>query len=209
MKALLGKKLGMTQVFDEKTGTVTPVTVLQMGPCPVVQVKTRDTHGYDAVQIGFGETRTTLVNLPTRGHYAKAGITPRRHLREFRVDDASGYEVGSELTVEVFADATRVDVVGTSKGRGFTGTVKRHKFGTGSKTHGSRNYRAPGSIGSNSTPNRVFKGQRMAGRMGNARVTVRNLAVAQVDVKNNLLLVGGAVPGAVNGLVFVRTPKKS
>ena len=183
MKALLGKKLGMTQLFDEKTGEVTPVTVLQLGPCPVVQVKTRDTDGYDAVQIGFGDIRSTLVNLPQRGHFAKAGVMPRRLLREFRVEDASQYEIGTDLTVELFQGAERVDVIGTSKGRGFAGTVKRHKFHTGPKSHGSRNYRAPGSIGSNSTPNRVFKGQRMPGQHGNDRVTVRNVAVAQVDVR--------------------------
>jgi large subunit ribosomal protein L3 len=208
MKALLGKKLGMTQVFDDKTGEVTPVTVLQLGPCPVVQVKTRDKHGYEAVQIGFGDVRSTLVTLPRRGHFAKAGVAPRRVLREFRVEDASQYEVGKDLTVEIFAGLERVDIIGTSKGRGFAGTVKRHKFHTGPKSHGSRNYRAPGSIGSNSTPNRVFKGQRMPGQHGNVRVTVRNVAVAQVDTKNNLMLVGGAVPGAVNGFVLVRSPKK-
>lgn len=208
MKALLGKKLGMTQVFDEKTGEVTPVTVLQMGPCPVVQVKTRDSHGYAAVQIGFGDIRPTTVTLPMRGHFAKNGIAPRRMLREVRVDDPSGYQVGQEITVEVFQDVPKVDIIGTSKGRGFAGTVKRHKFHTGSRTHGSRNYRAPGSIGSNSTPNRVFKGQRMPGHMGAARVTVRNVAVAQVDAANNLLLVGGAVPGARNGFVLVRAAKK-
>jgi large subunit ribosomal protein L3 len=208
MLALLGKKLGMTQVFDDKTGEVTPVTVLQVGPCPVVQVKTRASDGYDAVQIGFGDRRTTTVNLPTRGHFAKAGVVPRRVLREFRVEDPSGYTVGQELTVELFKDAVRVDVIGTSKGRGFAGTVKRHKFHTGSKTHGSRNYRAPGSIGSNSTPNRVFKGQRMPGHHGNVRVTARNVAVAQVDVGNHLMMVGGAVPGARNGFVVIRTAKK-
>lgn len=208
MKALLGKKLGMTQIFDQKTGEVTPVTVLQVGPCPIVQVKTRDNDGYEAVQIGFGDVRTSVVNLPKRGHFAKAGVTPRRFLREFRVEDASGYEVGKEITVEIFQDEKLVDVIGTSKGRGFAGTVKRHKFHTGPKTHGSRNYRAPGSIGSNSTPNRVFKGQRMPGHHGDARVTVRNLTVAHVDVENNLLLVGGPVPGAANGFVYVRKAKK-
>ncbi len=208
MNALLGKKLGLTQIFDDKTGTLTPVTVLQLGPCPVVQVKTTATHGYEAVQIGFGDIRTSTMTLPERGHFARAGVQPKRMLREFRVEDASQYQVGQDLTVEMFQDLARVDVIGTSKGRGFTGTVKRHKFHTGSKTHGSRNYRAPGSIGSNSTPNRVFKGQRMAGHMGNARVTVRNVPVAQVDAANHLLLVGGAVPGARNGFVLVRTPKK-
>jgi large subunit ribosomal protein L3 len=208
MKALLGKKLGMTQIFDDKTGEVTPVTVLQVGPCPVVQVKTRAKDGYEAVQIGFGDIRTTTMTLPARGHFARAGVTPRRMLREFRVDDASQYQVGQDLTVELFQDLARVDVIGTSKGKGFAGTVKRHHFTTGPRTHGSRNYRAPGSIGSNSTPNRVFKGQRMPGHLGNVRVTVRNVPVAQIDAANHLLLVGGAVPGATNGFVLVRTPKK-
>jgi large subunit ribosomal protein L3 len=208
MKAILGKKLGMTQIFDEKTGAVTPVTVLQVGPCPIVQVKTKKSDGYEAVQIGFGDVRTSVVNLPKRGHFAKAGVTPRRFLREFRVEDASGYEVGKDITVEIFQDEKFVDVIGTSKGRGFAGTVKRHKFHTGPKSHGSRNYRAPGSIGSNSTPNRVFKGQRMPGHHGDVRVTVRNLTVAHVDVENNLLLVGGPVPGATNGFVYVRKAKK-
>ena len=208
MKALLGKKIGMTQVFDQTTGEVTPVTVLQMGPCPVVQVKTKDRHGYDAVQIGFGAVRTTVVDLPTRGHYAKAGITPRRVLREVRVDDPDSYRVGQELTVGMFEGVKLVDVVGTSKGRGFACTVKRHKFRTGPASHGHRNYRQPGSIGSNSTPNRVFKGQRMAGHMGDVRVTVRNVGVTQVDPENHLLLVNGAVPGARNAVVLVRTAKK-
>jgi len=208
MKALLGKKLGMTQIFDEKTGAVTPVTVLQLGPCPVVQVKTRDHDGYDAVQLGFGDIRPSTMTLPKRGHFARAGVAPRRWLREFRVEDASPYQLGQEITVEIFQDIKKVDVIGTSKGKGFAGTVKRHKFNTGPKTHGSRNYRAPGSIGSNSTPNRVFKGQRMPGHMGDVRVTVRNLSVAGVDASNNLLLVEGAVPGAKNGFVYVRTAKK-
>jgi len=208
MKALLGKKLGMTQLFDEKTGEVTPVTVLQVGPCPVVQVKTKAAHGYEAVQICYGDVRATTVNLPRRGHFLQAGVAPRRLLREVRVEDASAYQVGQELKVDLFEGEKRVDVVGVSKGRGFAGTVKRHKFHTGSRTHGSRNYRAPGSIGSNSTPNRVFKGQRMPGHMGNVRVTVRNLTVTQVDAANNLLMVHGAVPGARNGLVLVRAANK-
>jgi large subunit ribosomal protein L3 len=208
MKALLGKKLGMTQLFDDKTGELKPVTVLQVGPCPVVQVKTKADHGYDAVQIAFGDIRTTRVTLPQRGHYAKAGVTPRRVLREFRVEDSGQYQVGQELTVEMFQELDHVDVIGRSKGRGFAGTIKRHKFNTGPKTHGSRNYRAPGSIGSNSTPNRVFKGQRMPGHHGDARVTVRNLGIVSVDAANHLLMVNGAVPGARNGFVLVRFPKK-
>jgi large subunit ribosomal protein L3 len=208
MKALLGKKLGMTQLFDDKTGELKPVTVLQVGPCPIVQVKTKADHGYDAVQIAFGDIRTTRVTLPQRGHYAKAGVTPRRVLREFRVEDAGQFQVGQELTVEMFQELDHVDVIGRSKGRGFAGTIKRHKFNTGPKTHGSRNYRAPGSIGSNSTPNRVFKGQRMPGHHGDARVTVRNLGIVGVDAANHLMMVNGAVPGARNGFVLVRFPKK-
>jgi large subunit ribosomal protein L3 len=184
------------------------VTVLQVGPCPIVQVKTKATDGYEAVQIAFGDIRTTRVTLPLRGHYSKAAVVPRRVLREFRVDDAGQYQVGQELTVDMFQELDHVDVIGRSKGRGFAGTVKRHKFHTGPKTHGSRNYRAPGSIGSNSTPNRVFKGQRMPGHHGDARVTVRNLGIVGVDTANHLMRVNGAVPGARNGFVLVRFPKK-
>jgi len=209
MKALLGKKLGMTQIFDQKTGQVTAVTVLQMGPCPVVQVKTRDTDGYEAVQIGFGDLRTSLATLPRRGHFRKAGVSPRRWLRELRVDNAAEYNVGDELTVDVFKDIVKVDVVGVSKGRGFAGTIKRHGFGTGPKTHGSRNYRQPGSIGQCATPARVFKGTRLPGRYGNKRVTARNLDVQMIDAENNLLLVSGAVPGARNGFVIVRAVENS
>ena len=209
MKALLGRKLGMTQLFDPESGAVHPVTVLQLGPCPVVQVKRQDTDGYEAVQIGFGEIRSTLVNLPSRGHFRKAAVKPRRILREIRLPDASDFQVGQELTVELFDGVEKVDVTGASKGRGFQGGPKRHGFGLGPKSHGSRNYRAPGSIGQHSNPGHVFKGQKMAGRMGNDRVTVRNLAVRGVDRENNLLLVGGAVPGARNGLVLVRATTAS
>jgi large subunit ribosomal protein L3 len=208
MTALIGKKLGMSQIFDEKTGELLPVTVVQLGPCPVTQVRTKASDGYEAVQIAFGEIRATVVPMPMRGHFAKAGVTPKRVVREFRVEDASQYQVGQSLTVEMFQDHKKVDVIGTSRGRGFAGTVKRHKFTTGAKTHGCRNYRAPGSIGSNSTPNRVFKGQRMPGHMGDVRVTVRNLRVAGVDVANHLILLNGAVPGARNAFVVVRKAKK-
>jgi len=204
MKALLGKKLGMTQIFDQATGQVTPVTVLQMGPCPVVQVKTRESDGYEAVQIGFGDLRSSLATLPRRGHFRKANVQPRRWLREVRVDSAAEYNVGDEVTVDVFKDVERVDVVGFSKGRGFTGGIKRHNFSTGPKSHGSRNYRQPGAIGQCATPARVFKGVRMPGRHGNRRITTRNLSVRMIDAENNLLLVGGAVPGARNGFVVVR-----
>ena len=208
MKALLGRKLGMTQIFDQESGEVWPVTVLQLGPCPVVQVKRQPTDGYEAVQIGYGEMRTSLVNLPTRGHFKKASVVPRRHLREFRVADASAYVVGQELTVELFKEVGLVDIIGVSKGRGFQGGTKRHGFHRGPKTHGSRSYRQPGSIGQHSNPGHVFRGLRMAGRMGNSRVTVRNVDVRAVDTENNLLLVGGSVPGARNALVYVRATAK-
>ena len=204
MKALLGKKVGMTQLFDQETGRVTPVTVLQMGPCPVVEVKKKDKHGYEAVQIGYGDIRSSQVTLPLRGHFKRANVIPRRMLKELRVDDASTYNVGEELTVELFKDVKKVDVTGISKGKGFQGGVKRHGFGTGPKTHGSRNYRRPGSIGQCATPARTLKGVRMPGRTGNAKITARNISIAQVDVENNLLVVGGAVPGANNGYVLVR-----
>jgi len=185
------------------------VTVLQMGPCPVVQVKTRDTDGYEAVQVGFGDIRPSLATLPRRGHFRKAGVSPRRWLRELRVENAADYNVGDELTVDLFKDIGKVDVVGISKGRGFSGGIKRHGFSTGPKTHGSRNYRQPGSIGQCATPARVMKGVRMPGRHGNTRVTARNLDVQMVDTENNLLLVCGAVPGARNGFVIVRAVENS
>ena len=204
MKSLLGKKLGMTQIFDQESGQLSPVTVIQVGPCPVVQVKSEDKHGYNAVQLGFGDARPSTTTLPMRGHFKKAGVMPRKLLREFRLEAKPEYEIGQELTVELLQGAAKVDVTGVSKGRGFQGGIKRHGFSTGPKTHGSRNYRAPGSIGQCATPARVFKGVKMPGQYGNVRMTTRNLKVQQVDVENNLLLVGGAVPGARNGYVIVR-----
>src|SRR5687767_4253415 len=190
---LLGRKIGMTQVFDEN-GRVVPVTVIQAGPCWVTQVKTNTSDGYDAVQIGFEESRR-LVS-PARGHRAKAGTPMLRHLREWRVADPSAFEVGQRLDVSMFAAGERVAVVGTSKGKGFQGVVKRHGFAGGPKTHGqSDRLRAPGSIGSGTTPGRVLKGLHMAGKMGNARTTVRNLMVVRADSDRNLLLLRGAVPG--------------
>lgn len=204
MKSLLGKKLGMTQIFNQETGRLSPVTVIQVGPCPVVQVKSEETDGYNAVQLGFGDARPSTTTLPMRGHFKKAGVMPRKFLREFRLDAKPEVEIGQELTVELLEGAAKVNVTGVSKGRGFQGGIKRHGFSTGPKTHGSRNYRAPGSIGQCATPARVFKGRRMPGQYGNVRMTTRNLKVQQVDVENNLLLVGGAVPGARNGYVIVR-----
>jgi large subunit ribosomal protein L3 len=198
---LLGRKVGMTSVFDE-TGRVVPVTVIQAGPCWVTQVKTADSDGYDAVQLGFEEYRR--LTSAERGHTAKAGAPLLRHLREWRVSDTSEYALGQRLDVSMFNAGERVTLVGTSKGKGFQGVVKRHGFAGGPKTHGqSDRWRAPGSIGSGTTPGRVLKGLRMAGRMGHDRVTVKNLVVVRADPERNILLVRGAVPGPREALVLV------
>lgn len=198
---LLGRKVGMTQVFDQN-GRVVPVTVIQAGPCWVTQVKTADSDGYNAIQVGFEESRR--INGPERGHLARAGSPMLRHLREWRVDDPSTFSVGQRLDVTLFEEGERVHVVGTSKGKGFQGVVKRHGFRGGPKTHGqSDRPRAPGSIGSGTTPGRVLKGLRMAGKMGNERVSVRNLLVVRADAARNLLLVRGAVPGPREALITV------
>ena len=198
---LLGRKVGMTQIFDE-AGRVVPVTVIQAGPCWVTQVKTQDSDGYNAVQLGFEESRR--LNSPERGHTSKAGTPMLRHLREWRVADPGEFQIGQRLDVSMFQPGERVAVVGTSKGKGFQGVVKRHGFAGGPKTHGqSDRLRAPGSIGSGTTPGRVLKGLRMAGRMGHERVTVKNLQVVRADAERNLLLVRGAVPGPREGLLMV------
>ncbi|MCL0041160.1 50S ribosomal protein L3 [Dehalococcoidia bacterium] len=201
---ILGKKIGMTQIFAED-GTVVPVTAIEAGPCMVTQVKSMDTDGYNAVQLGFGESRR--LNRPETGHLKKLGAF--RHLREFRLEDTAAIKPGQKVSVDIFQSGDIVDVVGTSKGRGFAGVVKRHHFGGGPKTHGqSDRHRAPGSIGGGTDPGKVFKGQRMAGHMGNARVTVRNLKVIKSDPDRNLLLVRGAVPGARNGLLIIKKSTK-
>jgi len=204
MTGLLGKKLGMTSVFDE-AGHVVPCTVIEAGPCYVAQVKTRDRDGYDAVQLGYGEKAERLVRKPLRGHYAKAGLKPIRILREFISNGGAEFQPGQEIKVDkVFVKGDVVSVIGTSKGRGFQGVVKRHHFGGGSRTHGqSDRERAPGSIGSSSYPSRVFKGMRMAGRMGGERITVKNLMVVGVIPDSNLLLLKGSVPGAINGYLEI------
>ncbi len=208
MKGLLGEKLGMTQVFDENNRMV-PVTVVQAGPCVVTQVRSADTDGYSAVQLGFGAVDPRRVNKPESGHYAKAGVTPRRTLVELRTDDASEYTLGQEITVEVFEAGQRVDVTATSKGKGTAGVMKRHGFHGVSASHGShRNHRKPGSIGGASTPGRVFRGMRMAGRMGNVRTTTQGLIVHAIDTERGLLLIKGAVPGPKGVLVLVRTAAK-
>jgi len=201
-KGIIGTKLGMTQLFDHESGVVTPVTVIEAGPCPVVQVKTPETDGYEAVQLAFGEIKERKLSRPEVGHLKHAGVAPHRHLVEFR--GAEGLSVGDTVTVESFQPGEAVKVSGRSKGKGFAGTIKRHNFASGPKSHGSHNVRAPGSIGASATPSRVFKGMRMAGQMGNQRVTQRGLRVAEVDVERNLLLIAGAVPGSIGGIVEVR-----
>jgi large subunit ribosomal protein L3 len=208
MKGILGTKLGMTQVFDENNRVV-PVTVVKAEPNVVTQVRTQEKDGYTAVQLAAGAIDPRKVNKPVAGHFAKAGVTPRRHLVELRTADASEYTVGQEITAEVFEAGAVVDITGTSKGKGTAGVMKRHNFrGLGSSHGTQRKHRSPGSIGGCATPGRVFKGLRMAGRMGHERVTTQNLKVHKIDAENGLLLIKGAVPGPKGGLVFVRTAAK-
>lgn len=204
MALLIGKKLGMTQIFEE-SGSLVPVSVIEVGPCPVVQVKTEENDGYSAIQIGFGNRRDKLTTRPMAGHYKKGGAKPCKILREVRVDDASAYNIGDALNVSVFDGVDTVDVVGVTKGRGFAGTVKRHNFAMGDVTHGSHNIREPGSVGMCATPARIFKGKRLPGRMGGVRRTAKNLKIVQVDAENNLLYVKGSVPGANDNFVIVRS----
>ena len=203
MKAILGRKLGMTQVFDVETGRVTPVTVIEAGPCPVVAVRTVDADGYDAVQLAFEPVAERKLSRGEVGHLKTADVAPHRHLVEFR---GRGLEtpIGEAVTVDLFQNGDRIKVAGTGIGKGFAGTIKRHNFKRGPKTHGSHNIRKPGSIGASATPSRVFKGMRMAGHMGAHRVTQPGLVVHEVDAERNLLLVRGSVPGAKNGIVEVR-----
>jgi large subunit ribosomal protein L3 len=209
VKGILGTKLGMTQVFDE-TNRIVPVTVVQAGPCVVTQVRTQDKDGYQAVQLAFGAIDPRKVNKPETGHFSKAGVTPRRVLAELRTNDAGEYEVGQEIKAQdVFEGGAVVDVTGTSKGKGYAGVMKRHGFKGLGAGHGvQRKHRSPGSIGACATPGRVFKGVRMAGRMGHVRVTTQNLTVHRVDAETGLLLIKGAIPGPKGGLVFVRTAAK-
>jgi len=202
-KGILGTKLGMTQLFDQETGKVTSVTVIEAGPCPVVQVKTDETDGYSAVQLAFGAVKERKISHPEAGHLKKAGVAAHRHLVEIR--DAEGLAVGDTVTVESFEPGEQIKVSGRSKGKGFAGTIKRHNFSRGPVSHGSHNVRKPGSIGASATPSRVFKGMRMSGHMGDERVTQRGLRVAEVDAERNLLLIAGAVPGSVGGVVEIRS----
>jgi large subunit ribosomal protein L3 len=208
VKGILGTKLGMTQVWDENNRVV-PVTVVQAGPCVVTQVRTPQVDGYSAVQLGFGAVKAQAVTKPRAGHFAKAGVTPRRHLMEIRTADAADYTLGQEVTAEVFAPADVIDVIGITKGKGTAGVMKRHGFhglGAGHGVH--RKHRSPGSIGECSTPSRIFKGLRMAGRMGVDRKTIQNLTVHAIDADRGLILVKGAVPGPKGGLVVIRTAAK-
>jgi large subunit ribosomal protein L3 len=207
VKGILGAKLGMTQVWDNNK--VVPVTVVQAGPCVVTQVRTNDKDGYAAVQLAFGAIDPRKVSKPKSGHFAKAGVSPRRHTVELRTTDAGEYELGQEVTVESFAVGSPIDVTGKTKGKGYAGVMKRHGFHGLRATHGvQRKHRSPGSIGACATPGRVFRGTRMAGRMGGDRFTVQNLTIQAVDLENNIILVKGAVPGPKGALVLVRTAAK-
>ncbi|AFZ13186.1 LSU ribosomal protein L3P [Crinalium epipsammum PCC 9333] len=199
---ILGTKLGMTQVFDE-AGKAIPVTVVQAGPCTVTQVKTKETDGYTAIQLGYKQVREKTLSKPELGHLAKSGAAPLRHLQEYRLDDASNFQLGQELKADLFSNGEVVDVIGTSIGRGFAGYQKRHNFKRGPMSHGSKNHRQPGSIGPGTTPGRVYPGKKMAGRLGGVQVTIRKLTVVRVDAERNLLLIKGAVPGKPGALLNI------
>ena len=203
MKAVLGRKLGMTQVFAED-GRLVPVTVIEAGPMVVTQIKNKETDGYEAVQVAFGEVKEKRVNKPLRGHFAKAGVGFKKFVREFKVEDLSAYSLAQEIKVDVFEAGEKVDAIGTTKGKGFQGPIKRHNQSRGPMTHGSRYHRGPGSMGAASDPSRVFKGKKLAGHMGAERVTIQNLEVVKVDVEKNLILIKGAVPGPKKGLVVIK-----
>jgi large subunit ribosomal protein L3 len=202
MNGLIGRKVGMTQIFGEK-GEMVPVTVIEAGPCTVTEVRSKERDGYSAVQLGFGSKRESRMSRPVLGQFQKRNLPPAAVLKEFRIDDTTGLEVGKSLTVEIFQVGTRVDVEGTTKGRGFAGVVKRHKFVAGHASHGPTHGKQPGSIGSSAYPSRVVKGKRLPGRMGGARLTAKNLEVVAVDSEHNVIMVKGAVPGPVRGLLLV------
>jgi large subunit ribosomal protein L3 len=207
-KAILGKKIGMTQVFMEN-GLVVPVTVVEAGPCVVVQKKTVDVDGYEAIQVGFGEVTQKHVNKPLTGHFTKSGVRLTRILKEFRLEDISSYEVGAEIKADVFAPGDKVDVSGVSKGKGYQGPIKRHGQSRGPMAHGSKYHRGVGSMGAATSPGRVFKGKKMAGHMGNENVTVQNLEIVRADADKNLILVKGALPGPKGSLVFISDSVKA
>ena len=208
IKGLLGKKLGMTQIFDENNHVV-PVTVVEAGPCVITQIRTQETDGYTAIQIAYGDIDPRKVKKPQAGHFNKAGVTPRRHVAEIRMDDVSGYALGQEITANIFDGITFVDVTGITKGKGFAGGMKRHGFAGQGAGHGNQaSHRRVGGIGACATPGRVFKGKRMAGRMGQDRVTTQNLKIQKIDADANLILIKGAIPGNRGGIVTVKTAVK-
>ena len=207
-KGIIGRKVGMTQIFDEK-GNVIPVTVIEAGPCTVAQVKTVETDGYDAVQLGFGEVKDKHINKPEKGHFAKTNLEPKKHLREFRLDDVSNFKVGDELKADVFEAGEKVDIQGTTKGKGFQGVIKRHGQHRGPMGHGSMYHRRPGSMGSTSTPGRVFKGKKLPGHMGRVTITIQNLDVVRVDMDKNVILLKGSVPGAKGSILKIKSAVKA
>ena len=208
MKTLIGKKVGMTQIFDEK-GKVIPVTVIEAGPCVVSQVKSVETDGYNAIQLGFEDVKESKINKAEKGHFAKANIAPKKHLREFRVESVEGITVGTEWTVSEFAEGDKLDIQGTSKGKGFQGVIKRHGQHRGPMGHGSMYHRRPGSMGPTSTPGRVFKGKKLPGHMGKVTVTIQNLDVIKVDTDKNVVLVKGSVPGPKGAILKLKTSVKA
>ena len=207
-KVIIGKKLGMTQIFDEK-GNVIPVTIIEAMPNVVAQVKTIETDGYNAIQLAYGEVKESKVNKPVKGHFAKAGITPKKHLREFRVDSVEEYKVGNEIKADTFTAGDKIDVQGTSKGKGFQGVIKRHGQSRGPMGHGSMYHRRPGSMGPTSTPGRVFKGKKLPGHMGVDTITIQNLDVVKVDMDKNVILVKGSVPGVKGAILKIKTSVKA
>ena len=208
-KGIIGKKLGMTQIFDE-VGNVIPVTLIEAGPCEVAQKKTVENDGYDALQLAFGEAKEKHLTRAELGHFKKAGISPKRHLKEFRLADTSAYEVGSVVSVDTFAAGEKVDITGISKGHGYTGSIKRWNHHILRMTHGTGPvHRQPGSMGANSTPSRIYKNKKMAGQWGNEQITILNLAVVKIDAEKNLIAVKGAVPGAKGSIVFIRDSVKA
>lgn len=208
MKFMIGKKVGMTQIFKED-GTVVPVTVVQAGPLKVVQVKTSDKDGYDAIQVGYGEIKEKKVNKPLKGHFDKAEIEYKKYLKEYKVEKIDDYEIGQELKADVFTEGDKIDVTGVSKGKGFQGSIKRHGQSRGPETHGSKYHRASGSMGASAWPARVFKGKKLPGHMGHVKTTVQNLEVVRIDAEKNYILVKGAVPGPKGGLLTIKETSKT
>lgn len=207
MKNIIGRKIGMTQIFQED-GRVIPVTVIQAGPIYVVQKKTVEKDGYNAIQVGFGDVKETRLNKPMKGHFEKGGVPYKRYLKEFRVENPDEFEIGQEIKADVFQEGDMVDITGTSKGKGTQGVIKRHGFSRGRETHGSKMHRTAGGMGASAYPGKVFKGHRMAGRMGNERVTVQNLEIVRVDADKNLILVKGGIPGPKKGLITIKATTK-